>query len=125
MQAGYTFVFYGSLDNHLWVAISDPLIDADQPVVIVSFTSYREGKDPTCILHPGDHSFITRDTAVYYADAREVPHSHLEDLANSGKLVRKDNLTTQVLARIRQGAAESPHIPLGCRKILVEQGLIE
>jgi len=125
MQEGYTFKFHGSRDDHLWVVISDPLIDADQAVVIVSFTSYREDKDQTCILQPGEHPFIRKRTIVYYEDAREVPNAHLEGLAATGMLVRQDDVAPQLLAKIRQGAAESKRIPLGCRKILAEQGLIE
>ena len=125
MQEGHAFIFYGSLDDHLWVVISDPLLDAAQPVVIVSLTSYRDDKDQTCILQPGEHPFIVKPTLVYYEDAREIPNAHLEGLANEGKLVRQDNVTPQLLGKIRKGAAESKRIPLGCRKILAEQGLIE
>ncbi len=107
------------------MVISDPLIDADQPVVIVSFTSYREDKDQTCILQPGEHPFVRKPTLVYYEDTREVPNAHLEALAARGMLVRQENVTPQLLRKIRQGAADSRRIPLGCRKILAEQGLIE
>jgi hypothetical protein len=126
MRAGDTFTFRDTtLDNHLWAVISDPLMDVADPVVIVSFTTYKEGKDPTCILQAGDHPFIRHPTTVHYIGALDVSNSGLEARANRSELILQGPLNPHVLHRIRHGAAESPFIPEGCRKILVQQGLIE
>ncbi len=128
MDAGDTFIFVErAVDSHrhLWAIISDPLVDVADPIVIVSFTSYRQGKDPTCILQAGDHAFIKRPTAVDYGRGMEVSNSALEACANTGKLVLQGPLQPHLLERIREGAATSQFTPEGCRKILARQGIIE
>lgn len=128
MKAGDTFTFVEKtvdVHRHLWAIISDPLIDIADPVVIVSFTTYREGKDATCVLQPGDHPFIKHQTAVDYGRAVDAPNAGLDACADRGELVLQEPLRPDILQRIRHGAAESPFIPEGCRMILVKQGLID
>lgn len=128
MEAGDTFIFVErgiDAHRHLWAVISDPLIDVAAPVVIVSFTTYKKGKDGTCILQPGDHPFIKHCTVVNYRGAVDVSNSGLEGCANNSSLVLQGRLKPPVLERIREGAAVSPFIPEGCRKILSDQGLID
>ncbi len=48
MNAGDTFRIPQpgtSLDSHLWVVISDPVVDPDR-VLIVNFTTRRKDSDP-------------------------------------------------------------------------------
>jgi hypothetical protein len=126
MRAGDTFTFVDKkLDNHLWVVISDPMLDVADPVVIVSLTTYKEGKDRTCVLEPGDHPFIRHPSVVYYIGAMDVSNAGLESCANEGRLLLQGAVSPEVLARVRQGAAQSPFIPEGCRKTLIRQGLID
>jgi len=128
MKAGDTFTFVDTavdLHRHLWAIISDPLIDVADPAIIVNFTTYNEGKDPTCILHVGDHPFIRRPTGVDYRNAIDVSNAGLEACANRGQVVLQEPLKPEILHRIRQGAAESRFIPEGCRMVLVKQGLID
>ena len=49
-----------SLDSHLWIVISDP--SQHESCVIVNLTSWRSDKDQSCVLKPGDHPYITRDS---------------------------------------------------------------
>jgi len=125
MRAGDTFVFHDGSDNHLWVVISNPELDVTAFVVIVNLTTYKVGKDSACILNPEDHPFIKHETCVQYADARAVSNVILDRLADTVTIVLQGPVTPEVLDRIRRGAAESRFIPEGCRKVLVEQGLIE
>lgn len=128
MDAGDTFTFVEKgVDSHrhLWAVISDPLIDVADPVVIVSFTTYRRGKGPTCLLNVGDHPFIKHPTMVDYSRAIDVSNAGLDGCANAAKLLLQESLQPHVLDRIRQGAAASPFIPEGCRMVLIKQGLID
>lgn len=125
MRAGDTFTYFDGSDKHLWVVISDPDINATDFVVTVNLTTYQVGKESACVLNPGDHPFIKRTTCVQYADARPIASAILDKHLGNGRIVRQTPVSPQILARIRSGAAASCHIPLGCRKILVEQGLIE
>ncbi len=126
MRAGDTFRFSDRvLERHLWVVISDPLLDVADRVVIVRFTTYRKGRDATCLLQPGDHPFIVHPTVVDYAEALDISNAGLDGFVGSGKAFLQEPVTPALLGRIRQGAAESAFLPEGCREILIKQGLIE
>jgi len=126
MRAGDTFRFADKrLEQHLWVIISDPLIDVADPVVIVRLTTNRRGRDRTCVLQPGDHPFITHETVVDYEEALETSNPCLDGFVGHGHAFLQEPATPEVLSRIRQGAAVSPRIPEGCKEILIRQGLIE
>jgi hypothetical protein len=121
MDAGNTFK-YGR-GSHLWVVVSDPAADPDH-VVIVNMTTDR-GIDRSCILNAGDHPFVVRQTCMRYDMARIVKNSELERFASSSTITVHERVSEEVLARIRQGAAASSQIPLGCKQVLIDQRLIE
>jgi hypothetical protein len=78
MRAGDTFLFPGA-DDHLWMIISDPLVDPAN-VVIVLFVSWTEKYDQACILRGGEHPFVKHHTCVQYPGARIVSNVKLESL---------------------------------------------
>ncbi len=126
MNAGETFRFADPrVEEHLWIVISDPGTDVADPVVIVRLTTLRRGRERTCILDVGDHPFITHVTVVDYGAAMEVADGNLDGMLGSALAYKQEPMRADVLSRIREGASESPEIPLGCRGILVKQGLIE
>jgi len=126
MDAGECFVFCDSIpDDHLWVVISDPQANPTDPVVIVNLTTYRSDKDCTCILEPGDHAFVRHRTVVHYGGAYAVPTGRLDEMRSLGELEPQPPLSPALLGRVRDGAGRSEFTPEGCRKILVEEGLIE
>jgi len=126
MRAGDTFRFADrALEKHLWIVISDPMLDVADPVVVVRLTTYREGRDCTCVLQPGDHPFITHATVVDYEWALDIPNAGLEGFVGDGRAFLREPVGSEVLGRIRQGAAESEFMPEGCKEILVRQGLID
>lgn len=126
MKAGDTFRFSERVkDDHLWMIISEPDRNPDAPLVIVSFTTFRLSNDPSCIVLPGDHPFLTRETCVYYRGARFAQRGTFDRCVACGDIIPEDPLSPEILARVREGAARSPYIREGIRKLLVEQGLIE
>lgn len=60
--------------KHLFILLHDPVEDgsAIKRVSMVSLSSVKVGTphDPTCILFPGEHPFVTRRSFVYYSGAR-------------------------------------------------------
>ncbi len=125
MRAGDTFRFADrALEKHLWIVISDPMLDVTDPVVIVRLTTCRKGRDRTCILQPGDHPFIAHATVVDYDWALVISNAGLEGFVGHGQAFLQEPIRPQVLGRIRQGAAESEFMPEGCKEILINQGLI-
>jgi len=121
MDAGDTFR-YGQ-GTHLWVVVSDPSIDPDR-VIIINMTTDR-GIDRSCILSPGDHSFVEHQTCMRYDMARIVSGADLERHVSSNVIRLQEQVSTAILERIRQGAAVTDRIPFGCKQVLIEQGLIE
>jgi len=126
MQAGDTFRFAErEIEEHLWVVISDPMLDVADPVIVVRLTTYRRGRESACILQPGEHEFVEHATAVDYEWALDIPNAALEGFVGSGKAIRLKRLAPGVLDRIRRGIGDSNLMPEGCKAVLVKQGLIE
>ncbi len=122
MNGGDTFLVVRPY-NHLYMVISDPALDADK-VVIVNFTTHSPDEEQNCVLEAGEHTFISRKTAVRYKDARVVSVSSLQNLVRANQMTMREPLSEDVLQRVRDGAALSDFLPEGCRKILTDQNLI-
>jgi hypothetical protein len=91
MQAGDTFRFTDrKLEEHLWVVMSDPMLDVADPVVVVRLTTYRRGRESACILQPGDHESIQHKTAVDYEWALDISNAGLEGFVGSGRAIRRE-----------------------------------
>jgi hypothetical protein len=71
MKAGDTLRLQGVADRHTWVIISDPEID-NQHVLLVSFTGYYPGMDPSCIVEVEEYSILDKRSCIYYADIKEA-----------------------------------------------------
>lgn len=121
MEAGDTYRF--GRGGHLWVVVSDPAKDAAN-VVVVNMTTDR-GNDNSCILHPGDHPFVRHATCMCYDKAYLVSNADLERHVSSNTVRLQERVSAEVLERIRAGAAVTEQIPIGCKQVLIDQGLIE
>jgi hypothetical protein len=127
MNAGDTFRIPQpgtSLDSHLWVVISDPSIDPNR-VLIVNFTTRRNDSDAACILQANEHPFVHHETCVNYGGAKVVSNAQIEILLKKGLLTHHASVSTELLQRIREGAASSERMALEHADILIRQGLIE
>ncbi len=122
MTTGDTFKAVAD-DNHLWMIISDTVVDSDY-VVIVNFTSNRPTEEQHCIVTVGEHPFIHHDTAVRFRSAKIARLFDLHNLLGSGKILKRQPLSTLLLSRIRTGALASQFIPIGCRDMLSFQGIV-
>ena len=124
MNGGDTFYLRGpeSLSPHLWVIVSDPHQDCEK-VVVVSMTTYRDGKDPACRLAPGDHPNIDHDTCMHYPKPQLLTCAKIEKAAEIGALEWQEPVNQMVLERIRKGAVESRFIPIKFLQILLDQDL--
>jgi hypothetical protein len=126
VEAGETF-FFRSREDHLWMIISDPSIDAEQ-VVIVNLTTYRKGsvlKEIACLLHPDDHPYIRHESCVNYHDARVYPDKHLTSLLARDKITLNVPLAPEILKRVRDGASLSTKIDAKHLTILLDQGVLD
>lgn len=97
--------------KHLFILLTDPADDGSgqKVVLMVSLSSVKSGvpHDPTCILYPGDHPFVKRESFVLYARARLEEADKLLRGVKDGKLVAHDPMDSGMFARICKGIDES------------------
>lgn len=73
---------------------------------------------------PGDHSFLTRRSFVFYRKTRCPSLENLNQGISAGVLTPNDDVSDEVLDRIQQGANVSEFTPNEALEVLVEQGFI-
>jgi hypothetical protein len=112
------------IDPHLWIVISDPAMD-EATIVVISLTTLTPDKDQSCPLDVGDHPWISHATCVSYRDARCSSEAQLDALVKSGRLRPQPAASDALLTKILVGAERSEELPLKCRRVLSEQGLIQ
>jgi hypothetical protein len=108
MNPGATFVLPDAFGKHLNVVLA--VLD-DGSIVHCHFTTLRRRSDNTCILKPGEHSFFKSETAVRYDQAQICQAGpQLEALE---RLIEKrfEPFSKELLARVKQGALDSPQTP--------------
>ena len=124
-QLGDTFLLANpGINSHLFVIISDPAADPEH-LVIASFTSWRADKDQSCVVEAGEHPFAKKRSCVYYGQDRLMTLGQYEACLASASITPHQPVTGELLDRVLDGAAISPHLPLGSREILAVQGLID
>ena len=107
---------------HLWVIIAEPS-DDPQSVLIVNISTLRGAvtDDTTCILEAGEHPFIHKRSFVAYRFARKPKREELLKLLDRNLLYLQDPVVSAVLERIRNGAKNSPNLPIKYRPLLDSQ----
>lgn len=126
MEAGDTYIRSGKhvkTDPHLWVVISEPTKDKNH-LVTVNITSQRIDKDQSCVVYPGEHEFITRESVVLYSGARIVPEPAILTALSAGLLRKHKRVGNTLLIRIRNGAAKTKFFPLAAKRIMIAQGIL-
>lgn len=127
MEAGSTFCLaevHTEIDDHLWVVLSEPEQNPES-VLLVSITTLRPHKDQACLIHRGEHPWVTHDSCVAYDFARTVTLKQLNALKDSGRIVLRERLSELLLTRIRRAAADSTRLEMRFADLLIEQGLLD
>lgn len=95
--------------NHLHVICNDPVhypINGCDCVLVVNITTVYPPPamyDPACILHNGEHPFITHDSYVFYADAIIWKVPNVISRQQSGELIPKPDMDEAIFQRIISG----------------------
>lgn len=101
---------------HLFVIVSDkcPL----NTHMLVSISRIKEGvyHDPSCVIEPGEHPFITERSFVAYHMARTLPSANLTKCVDGWVYRQKEDISPDLLKRIQDGILKSPEIPRGMRR---------
>ena len=122
LKAGDSFRFADGRDGgHLWFVISSSRLD---PVVVVSVTTWRADKDQNCVLDVSEHPFLKHKSCIAYDLAKCVPQEKLQLWIERGELQLHDPASPEIVFRLLDGAAASRRIPIKCRSVLEDQGLI-
>jgi hypothetical protein len=124
MKAGDTF-FLGksAVDRHLWIIISDPVIDVDR-VLFLSMTTHDITKEDVCLIGPGEHPFVKHPTCINYEDIREATLNDLVRLQGSGDIRMADPVSPELLIRIRDGISLSLDVDFKYIQYMIDRGLI-
>jgi hypothetical protein len=125
MDAGATFLLKDkSVDDHLWVIISDPRTDPKN-VLFVSLTTYADYKEDVCLIQVGDHPWVRHLTCVAYDFAKVTTFDALYALKDKGLLELQPPVSEALLKRIRQAAMASTRLKIDYYSILEDQDLLE
>ena len=126
MLVGDSFVFRsGSDGKHLWVVVSDPLLNSNE-VLILNLTSvYNVAfEDHSCVFTAGEHQWIEHDSYIAYDCARVVTSAYLDRLENGTTIRMEVSFPPHLLQRIRDGAQITWNLELGYLQLLQDQGLL-
>jgi hypothetical protein len=101
--------------KHLFILLTDPHNNevGTKSVLMVSLSSVKNRipHDPTCILTPGDHSFVKVNSYVVYQMARLEDADKVLRGVKNGQLIPHDPLESAVFARVCKGLEESKLTP--------------
>jgi len=123
-RAGDTFLVCDKIGQdakrHLYVVLCDP---SGQPptVLMVPFHTATRLTDPTVLLMPEDHPFITRRTSVGFSEIKAYPVAALSALEQSGNVdlfERFPRASDSLLQRIIEGVFTSEETELYFAQLL-------
>lgn len=113
MNPGDTF--FGLDDRgHLSMVLTAEMPDGD--VAVVNFTTHdpqtRRCGQACVVVRPGEHSYPRHDSCVFYRGASLTSLEWLRRGVENRTYTMNAPLSPQLLARIRQGALDSPRTPV-------------
>lgn len=106
---------------HLFVVCSEPCGNGKQVLVSIA-TRVNSLCDPTCILQPHEHPFLTKESFVLYRKARVEAATALDAGLAQGVFKARDDMNAQTFLRILNGICASLQTPrwiknyVGCPK---------
>ena len=98
----------GTTLMHLWFVLTDP-DGVPGKVVGAMLTTRRRHSDSTVILTVGDHPFIKHDSTVDYGKLKFLMVSKLDRAIESGQCYLREDMSADLLRRVRAGLLMSPH----------------
>lgn len=103
--------------KHLFIILTDPVINPENQLSSVLLTSLSTlnpslPHDATCILHPGDHPFITRNSFISYSTSRILEEAKLINGVATGVFVARELIDVSIVERICAGLSVSQQTPV-------------
>lgn len=111
--AGTTVLIPTGLNHHLFIAVYDSKwLSGHEKVLLVPLESVRPKHDPSCLLSPPAHPFLTGPTFVGYGHARSEFCNHVMACLAAGTYGGSHPaVSATVLAQIQAGYASTRHAP--------------
>jgi hypothetical protein len=98
--------------RHLWIIIAE----MEGELLTVNISTSRPSCDRSCVLQPGDHPEITRESVVRYDFARTWRAEDLRKCVETRRLPLAARFDSRGLSKIIQGARQSKHLPKKYKK---------
>ncbi|MBN9309308.1 hypothetical protein [Devosia sp.] len=97
--------------HHLFVVLTSPCTHGQ--CLLTSFSSVKPGlfHDKTCLVAPGEHEFITKDSFIEYRLSRVLRCDQIEKAVNGWLYTPKPAVSDELLERIRDGIEQSELTP--------------
>ena len=92
--------------RHLRIVITDSN-EQNEFLTVVVDTLRNNSQDKSCIIEPGEHSFIKVRSFVNYHYARVLNFTQVFNGLQKGVLVRKEDVSEELLKKIQDGARKS------------------
>ena len=92
--------------RHLRIVITDSN-EQNEFLTVVIDTLRSKSQDISCIIEPGEHSFIKVRSFVNYHYAKVLNFTHVFNGLHKGVLVRKEDISDELLKRIQDGAKKT------------------
>ena len=106
----------GRLYRHLHIVISE--IDTEGYHMVVPVTTFRQKaantrheQNSSCILSPGEHSFINHKSWVCLSRSRMLTFQEIFNGLHRGLMILKEDIAPEVLERIQAMARKSAFLP--------------
>jgi hypothetical protein len=93
--------------SHLWFVLTEPHGNPPE-VVVAMLRTPKRFTDETTILEVDDHPFVVRRSCVHFSSARRIAVATLGRLAASGRCDLRQDMSADLLRRIRAGLRASP-----------------
>lgn len=98
------------MGTHLWFVLTDPAPDR-HAIVVVMLVTVKPHTDRTLHLEVGDHPFVRHTSAVDFGTATYAPAARLQNALASGRATLADDMSADLLARVRAGLLASARTP--------------
>jgi hypothetical protein len=97
--------------KHLFVIVTNECKDKQHLIVPISSVKPGIYHDPTCVLDPGAHPFITVQSYALYRRSETILSSLLTKCVDGWLYLKKEDATADLVDRILAGVLESEFSP--------------
>lgn len=114
IHVGYTYINVDPyFPLHLWFVCTWP--DREGRVVTLNLTSFDSCVDPTCLIVPGEHPFVTHDSLIEYQRGKLTQLTQIEQALDFALFVPRQVAADALMTKIRQGALVSEFASFGVK----------